>query len=111
MRKTKLIESPRGKGEVLDQGTRIAKVNYILEVLQDVIEAETFSGVKEEEGLMYAKGSITVLDGANLLMYRDKLSLRLQDGRQIDFFIQSFAVGRDYTNPTPIKIHPIGGFY
>jgi hypothetical protein len=103
------IENPFGKGEVWGKGAKIATVSYILSVLQE-IETVSYVGGNEQEEIEGSKSTGGLIDAGkdllSLLNEQDKLTLHLQDGRKIDFFVKDANVitGK-------IQIQPVGGFY
>lgn len=96
-----LIEAPQGTGQVLRESKVIAKVSYNLFV--EILEtgAKSF-GIPKETRLKHksVSGKITVSDG-NVTIAADAAGLSgpfllvLQDGRQVDFFIDSHASKTD----------------
>ncbi len=102
-RDRKLIEAPEGIGQVLKEGKVIAKVSYNLFVEMLEIGAKSF-GIPEETRLKHKSvtGKISVKDGN--IMLADSPSglsgpflLVMQDGRKIDFFIDSRSKGTNAT--------------
>lgn len=82
------LESPYGVGDVVgDDGKPLSRVRYRLTVFQEILITRTLGGnVSEHSGLKDIRGSLSVVDGERNLTVRDRLSLILQDGRQLDFF-------------------------
>jgi len=105
-REYKHLESPEGVGEVWQGDKRIAQVEYSLDVQKEIIITESFDGTNELEGKSFISGSIFVLEGEKHLIGRDILTLYMQDGRKIDFFV---------TNISPpdknMQIQLTGGFH
>ena len=96
-----LIEAPEGTGQVLKEGKELAKVNYTLFV--EILEtgAKSF-GILKEARLKHksVSGKIAVVEG-NITLAADAagltgpLLLVMQDGREVDFFIDSHASSTD----------------
>ena len=100
------IENPIGVGEVWNKGERISKVEYGLIVQQEVLIASDFQKSEETELLKSISGSISVLEGIKDLWDKGTLTLTLQDGRKVDFFVKSGdPVSGNFT------IQPTGNFY
>lgn len=82
----RLIEQPADQGDVLEQRTRLGRVHYHLSVYQH------FSPVEDEPVPAYleVEGHITPLDNldlAELHRRRAELTLRLADGRMLEFWL------------------------
>jgi hypothetical protein len=101
-RDRKVIEAPEGIGQVLQEGKVIAKVSYTLFV--EILEtgAKSF-GIPKETRLKHKSvtGKISVIDG-NIMLAPNAAGLSgpflliMQDGRKVDFFIDSRS---SKTNP------------
>ena len=90
-----LIETPQGIGQVLQEGKKVAKVSYTLLVEMLETGAKSFGVPKETRlGHKSVSGKILVLDG-NITLAADAAGLSgpfllvMQDGRKVDFFIDS----------------------
>lgn len=105
-KRIKSLENPSGVGEVYKDDNKIAKVNYNLNVQQEILIAETLKETSEIEGLKFMTGSISALEGTKDLWGIDKLVLHMQDGRKVDFFIKS----SDLVSGN-FQIQPSGDFY
>jgi hypothetical protein len=90
-----LVETPEGIGQVLQEGKVLAKVSYSLFV--EILEtgAKSF-GIPVETRLKHksVKGKISILNGyitlaANAAGLLGPFLLIMQDGRKVDFFIDS----------------------
>jgi hypothetical protein len=97
-----LIEAPEGRGQVLQEGKVLAKVSYTLLVEMLETGAKSF-GIPKETRLKHksVKGKISILDGyitlaANAAGLSGPFLLIMQDGRKVDFFIDSCS---SKTNP------------
>ena len=98
-RDRKVIETPEGTGQVLKEGKVIAKVSYTLFVELLETGAKSF-GIPQETRLKHKSvtGKISVTDG-NIILASDAAGLSgpfilvMQDGRKIDFFIDSRSKG------------------
>jgi hypothetical protein len=98
-RDRKVIETPEGTGQVLKGGEVIAKVSYNLSVEMLETGAKSF-GIAEETRLKHKSvtGRISVTDG-NIMLAADAAGLSgpyilvMQDGRKVDFFIDSHSEG------------------
>ena len=94
-RDRQLIEAPEGIGKVLKEGKELAKVSYTLFVELLETGAKSF-GISKETRLRHksVSGKISVLDG-NITLAADAAGLSgpfllvMQDGRKVDFFIDS----------------------
>ena len=80
----KLIERASGEGPVVkDDGSRVSRTRYDLEVWQEMLDAgsETLPGLREVVGTVDLQGvEMFGLMGENLV-------LRLEDGRRFKFFL------------------------
>lgn len=82
----RLVEQPTGNGEMFAGLVRIGRVHYHLSVYQHFSDAEEESVPANLE----VEGRITPLDGLDLIeLHRrgSELTLRLADGRALDFSI------------------------
>jgi hypothetical protein len=103
-RDRKVIEAPEGIGQVLKDGKEVAKVSYILFVEMLETGAKSF-GVSKETRLKHKSvtGKISVLDG-NIILAPNAAGLSgpfllvMQDGREVDFFIDSRS-----TKASPVR--------
>jgi hypothetical protein len=101
-RDRKVIEAPEGTGQVLKDGKEVARVSYILFVEMLETGAKSF-GISKETRLKHksVSGKISVTDG-NITLAADAAGLSgpfllvMQDGRKVDFFIDSRST---QTNP------------
>jgi len=92
-----LIEAPQGTGQVFKEGKKVAKVSYTLFVEMLETGAKSF-GIAKETRLKHksVSGKVLVLEG-NIKLTTDAAGLSgpfllvMQDGREVDFFIDSFA--------------------
>jgi len=106
-RDRQLIEAPEGIGKVLKEGKEVAKVSYTLFVELLETGAKSF-GISKETRLRHksVSGKISVLNGnitvaTSAAGLSGPFTLVLQDGRKIDFFIDSSStrtspVGQEY---------------
>ena len=98
-RERKVIEAPEGTGQVLREGKEVAKVSYTLFVEMFETGAKSF-GIPKETRLKHksVSGKLSVLSG-NIVLAPDSaglsgpLILIMQDGRKVDFFIDSRSRG------------------
>jgi len=96
-----LLEAPEGTGQVLQENKRVAQVSYTLLVEMLETGAKSF-GIPKETRLKHksVSGKILVLEG-NITLAADPAGLSgpfilvMQDGRKVDFFIDSHASGTD----------------
>jgi hypothetical protein len=96
-----LTEAPQGMGQVLQDGKELAKVSYTLFVETLETGAKSF-GIPKETRLKHksVSGKISVLDG-DITLAADSAGLSgpfilvMQDGRKVDFFIDSRASRTD----------------
>ena len=82
----RLIEQPADDGDVLKGRTRVGRVHYHLSVYQHFSEAEDESVPASLE----VEGHITPLEALDLAEFhqrRAELTLRLADGRVLDFLV------------------------
>ena len=80
----RLIEQPRDDGDVLEGRARLGRVHYHLSVYQHFSQAED----EPMPASLGVEGRITpldLLDLAELHQRRAELTLRLADGRVLDF--------------------------
>ena len=80
----RLIEQPIGDGEVLERDTPLGRVHYHLSIYQHFSDAED----KSVPASLNVEGRITphgVLDLARLHRQGTELTLRLLDGRLLNF--------------------------
>ena len=97
-----LTEAPQGTGQVLKEGKTVAKVSYTLFVETLETGAKSF-GIPKETRLKHksVSGKVSVLEG-NITLAADAAGLSgpflliMQDGRKVDFFIDSHS---SRTNP------------
>ena len=100
-RDRKLIEAPEGIGQVLKEGKVVAKVSYTLFIEMLETGAKSF-GIPKEIRIKHKSvtGKISVTDGNIIIDNAAGLSgpllLVMQDGRKVDFFIDSRSTR---TNP------------
>ena len=82
----RLVDQPADEGEVFEGPTHIGRVHYHLAVYQHFSEAEeeTVAPNLEVEGRITAADDLDVMD---LHRRRTELTLRLADGRLLDFLI------------------------
>jgi len=90
-----LTEAPQGTGQVLKEGKKVANVSYALFVETLETGAKSF-GIPKETRLKHksVSGKISVLDGdiklaADAAGLAGPFVLVMQDGRKVDFFIDS----------------------
>ena len=82
----RLIEQPADDGDVLEGRTRLGRVHYHLSVYQHFSEADD----EAVPAFLEVEGHITPLDDLDLAEFhqrRAELTLRLADGRVLDFLI------------------------
>ena len=82
----RLIEQPADDGDVLEGQRRLGRVHYHLSVYQHFSEAEG----EAVPAFLEVEGHITALDHfdlAELHQRRTELTLRLADGRVLEFLI------------------------
>jgi hypothetical protein len=75
-----LIEQLFGSGEVFDDDENIGKINYRLWVYQEIVEGE--KGLKNTIGKIDSDMAFGLFD-------KGKLRLKLEDGRNIEFFVRN----------------------
>jgi len=108
-----LIEAPEGIGQVLQEGKVVARVSYILFVEMLETGAKSF-GIPKETRLKHrsVRGKISILDesitlAANAAGLSGPFLLVLQDGRKVDFFIDSRST-KPNTTPQEYEIQGSG---
>ena len=105
--KYKPLANLKGVGEVYDGNNKLAEARYELVIEQEATIAESFSGTEEIDGLQSGTGSILVKKGRiGLLNTVKKLTLHIDDGRKVDFFVTN---GDANVGRFPIKLS--GSFY
>jgi hypothetical protein len=82
--KYKPLANPKGSGVVYKGDEELAQISYELIIKQEVHITEDGN---EVEGSIDQHGEIFVLEGRKNLYGMEKLTLRLEDGRYIDFFL------------------------
>ena len=87
-------EAPAGTGTLHDGGRYIATVTYALTVLQEVLGIDQGRGVGARRGRRQVSGRLHVTAGS-LPFEDDRLTLRLDDGRSLPFFV--VGAGPRYT--------------
>ena len=88
------IELLTGTGRIYEGPSEISTVRYRVEVLQEKIECRTSSGPNTADGLKEIRGTVDPI-GASIYDLLDKtLTLVLEDGRKLDFFVPTRAPGR-----------------
>ncbi|MBE0479442.1 MAG: hypothetical protein IBX68_00510 [Dehalococcoidia bacterium] len=90
----KVLETPGGTGEILQNGKRIAKVEYDLSIEVERILATSFVGDKASLARKFISGKISVLEG-NVQAAEGAsgaLALVLDDGRTFPFKITGYTV-------------------
>jgi hypothetical protein len=82
----RLIEQPTGDGEVLEGSRRLGRVHYHLSIYQQFseVESEPVPASLEVEGRLT---TLDLFDLKELLQRRAELTLRLSDGRALEFVI------------------------
>jgi hypothetical protein len=85
-KKTRLISSPEGTGEVTLKDKHIATVEYHLRCYQDVAEIHTGAAqVHEVPGPLDIHGTVEVMECQSWLILDELYTLYLGDKREIDF--------------------------
>jgi hypothetical protein len=82
---SELVKTLTGKGEVSEDGTKICNARYKLRIYQEFIITERKEKV---EGNQETKGTISGCD-LDLLLGKEKLTLHLNDGTHLDFFVKN----------------------
>ena len=77
------LETTRGEGDVYREGNLIARARYNLEVTQKMIQTSS----DEIPGMKNVSGQIEVIEGEDYLFDYDFLTLHLNDGRGMEFFV------------------------
>ena len=82
----RLVEQPTGDGEVLEGSRRLGRVHYHLSIYQQFseIESEPVAPSLEVEGRLTP---LDLFDLAGLRQRRSELTLRLSDGRALEFVV------------------------
>ena len=81
-------EQLSGTGSVhRKDGAFLGRVDYELQVLQELTEVTTKDGVETISTRKWVEGQVTNLDNAALIGAPGSLTLTLRDGRQLDFQI------------------------
>ncbi len=76
-----------GSGDVFLAGEHVAPVRYRVRQDQGVLSAETFGGTIQVPGFMSRTGTVVVLgSGVRLGETDEPFTLRMADGRELDFF-------------------------
>jgi hypothetical protein len=82
---SELVKTLTGKGEVSEDGMKICNARYKLRIYQEFIITERKEKV---EGNQETKGTISGCD-LDLLLGKEKLTLHLNDGTRLDFFVKN----------------------
>ncbi len=101
------LESPKGVGHVYQGSRKLVEVSYCLNVQAVTQTAKVRKETRQAEEPKSMTGWIIVLGGdVRDLWTRDRLTLRLEDARNVDFFVTRY-------NPIggTVAIEPTGGFY
>ncbi len=88
-KRRQVVETLKGRGQILRGDAEIAEVNYALDVIQQYVDASTLTGPDEVEGMKEIRGQITVLEGERNLSTGESLTLVLEDARHWEFFAKS----------------------
>ncbi len=81
------LETPTGTGEVYGDGKLLFRVKYSLRATQEILHIDGSSTV---EGVRSVSGQLSPPEDdpyAFLVREEDNLTLYLEDGRKLDFFI------------------------
>jgi hypothetical protein len=102
----KFFEILNGEGEVSVGDKGVSKVSYTLKVKQGALTTESEKSEGVEEGHNFFSGNIIVLDGEGFLFNMGRLTLHIEDGHRVDFFVKKGEpmIGR-------YEIQPHGNFY
>lgn len=87
-------EAPVGTGTLHDGGRYVATVTYALTVLQEILGVDQPGGAGACRGQRHVRGQLQVTAGT-LPFEDDRLTLRLDDGRSLPFFV--VGAGPRYT--------------
>lgn len=92
IKKTKLLATYKGIGQVMEGGKRISKVRYTLYHRQDVDLMSIAGGNSiEVQGLRSIDGKIRILEDDTVLFKawenRTRLTLHVGKGQEVDFYI------------------------
>ena len=83
------IERASGTGSVTRKdGTPLGEVNYDLRVYQRIMDVGTKDGPESVSGLISIEGQVEGLDSFALMSEGAMLTLRLEDGRELEFFFK-----------------------
>ncbi len=98
----KVVETPKGIGQVCRKGETIAQVNYSLRVETEEIIARSFGRNEAHFSRKSVTGEISLLDGAmlpgdNPTAPSGSFTLVMEDGREVYFYVDSCVLK---SNPT-----------
>jgi hypothetical protein len=83
------IETLQGVGEVYNRSERLASVDYAIDVVQEIVGAAAAAGASPIRGRKSAHGEIRTDSATMQQLFRKRaLTLRLEDGREVDFFLE-----------------------
>lgn len=85
----KRIEELSGVGEVFENNDSLGKVDYRINIYQELVNADTFSSVKEEDGIQQITGKISSDKAMEFYFNKGELTLFLEDKRKIRFFMKN----------------------
>ena len=95
-RRRKTLETPTGKGRVLDGEQPITEVLYRLKIDQEI--HVILRDGEEIPGLQRMTGWFRVLEGQSEMEIGKNLKLVLEDGREWEFIAKSFDIpSREYS--------------
>ena len=89
---SRVVELPKGRGTVSQNGVTIAQVRYSLQVVQQYATSVDHDGSSEVELFRSASGTVWSEDGADLFG-KDDLMLHLSDGRSVHVLVTSKRLG------------------
>ena len=85
-KKRKLLETLNGMGRVFSGDEHISDVRYSLQIFQEYLISQSFSGTDEIPGHKEIVGQIAVISGERNLIHRNNLTLHLEDNSKWAFF-------------------------
>ena len=88
------VETVKGTGEIRKRKELIGRANYDLSIETEGITAKAFDDKKTRFTRRTVTGDLSLLDGVMLTGTRHSGSfvLVLEDGREVDFYIESSAI-------------------
>lgn len=96
------VDHLQGTGHVYIEDSRIADVEYELDVVQEFVSVKSISPSQELKGPKTVSGKLVTVGSGVIPMLRTVLVLELQDQRKLDFYV-SRSIPNAYAYQYEIK--------